>query len=387
MLCLVNGEHVTRRAGPLRGGADGGLVLFRLAGVPVVLAPSWWIGSLLVVVLYAPLVARVMPGADTLTAWLLAAAFAVLLGLSVLAHELGHCLVALRLRLPVRRLRLYLLGGLAEISRTPVRSRDEAAVAAAGPLVSVVLAALFGLLLLAMPAGGPVWLLVLECGIANAAVGVFNVLPGLPLDGGRMLRAGVWALSGRRSWGTRAAVVGAGIVALGLLIWALLGLATASPDRRLRLGVCVITGWFVVAGAASEFAAEERRSWPAGVALAELVRPVLQLPAEIPVADALTAASGHGVVLVRANGVAVGLLDEVTGRRLAQESPASPAEFAADPIAAETVVLDSEPTWDIAERIRDVSAWQFLVVDGDGKPAAVLHRQDLHTALSEHGRG
>src|SRR5699024_7574923 len=151
-----------------------------------------------------------------------AAAFAVLLGLSVLAHELGHCLVALRLRLPVRRLRLYLLGGLAEISRTPVRSRDEAAVAAAGPLVSVVFAALFGLLLLAMPAGGPVWLLVLECGIANAAVGVFNVLPGLPLDGGMMLRAGVWALSGRRSWGTSAGVVGAGIVALGLLIWALL---------------------------------------------------------------------------------------------------------------------------------------------------------------------
>src|SRR5699024_6255471 len=119
MLCCVDGEYANGRAVPQRRSAHGGLVLFRLAGVPVVLAPSWWIGSLLVVVLYAPLVARVMPGADTLTAWLLAAAFAVLLGLSVLAHELGHCLVALRLRLPVRRLRLYLLGGLAEISRTP----------------------------------------------------------------------------------------------------------------------------------------------------------------------------------------------------------------------------------------------------------------------------
>lgn len=387
MLWPVDGERARRRATRQRRASDGGLVLCRIAGVPVVLAASWWIGSLVIVVLYAPLVGDFVPGASTLTAWVLAAAFAILLGLSVLAHELGHCLVALRLRLPVRRLRLYLLGGLAEISRTPARSRDEAAVAAAGPVVSLVLAGLFGLLLIPIPGPGPVWLLVLECALANAAVALFNVLPGLPLDGGRLLRAGVWALSGKRAWGTRVAAVGAGIVAFGLVVWALVGVATASPDRWLRLGVCVITGWFVVAGAVSEYAAEERRSWPAGVALADLVRPVLQLPAEIPVSDALRAATAHGVVLVRANGVAVGLLDEVAGQRLADDSPSSPAELAAEPIAAETVVLDSEPAPDIAERVRDVSAWQFLVVDNEGKPAAVLHRRDLSAAFTEHGRG
>src|SRR3954468_13258444 len=87
---------------------DGGLLLFRVAGVPVLLAPSWWIGSLVVVVLYAPLVGRLLPDASMLTSWLLAGAFALLLGLSVLAHELGHCLAALRLGIPVRRLRLFL---------------------------------------------------------------------------------------------------------------------------------------------------------------------------------------------------------------------------------------------------------------------------------------
>ncbi|WP_211299685.1 M50 family metallopeptidase, partial [Amycolatopsis lexingtonensis] len=133
---------------------DGGLVLFRVAGVPVLLAPSWWIGSLIVVVLYAPLVGRLLPDASTVTSWLLAGAFALLLGLSVLAHELGHCLVALRLGIPVRRLRLFLLGGLSEVARTPKRPGQEGLVAAAGPAVSLLLGAFCGLLMFAVPPDG-----------------------------------------------------------------------------------------------------------------------------------------------------------------------------------------------------------------------------------------
>ena len=98
-------------------GRDGGLPLFRAAGIPVLLAPSWWLGSAAIVVLYAPLVGRIAPGAGGLTGVLLAATFAIFLGLSVLAHELGHSLVALRLGLPVRRLRLFLLGGVSEVMR------------------------------------------------------------------------------------------------------------------------------------------------------------------------------------------------------------------------------------------------------------------------------
>src|SRR5437764_3049092 len=146
---------------------DGGLLLFRVAGVPVLLAPSWWSGSLIVVVLYAPLVGRLLPDATAVTSWLLAGAFALLLGLSVLAHELGHCVVALRLGLPVRRVRLFLLGGLSEVARTPRRPREEGLVAVAGPAVSIGLSLAFGGLLLVIPGqdspAGPLWLLVGEC--------------------------------------------------------------------------------------------------------------------------------------------------------------------------------------------------------------------------------
>lgn len=163
---------------------EGGLRLFRVNGVPVQIAPSWWLGSLVVIVLYAPLVERILPGAGIGLSWTLAVAFALLLGVSVFAHELGHTLVALRMGMPVRRLRLYLLGGLSEVVRSPRKPGQEGLVAAAGPAVSLVLAAGFGLLLLVVP-GGAGWLLVAQCAVANLAVAVFNLLPGLPLDGGR----------------------------------------------------------------------------------------------------------------------------------------------------------------------------------------------------------
>jgi hypothetical protein len=122
------------------------------------------------------------------------------------------------------------------------------------------------------------------------------------------------------------------------------------------------------------------------VSLNDLVRPVLQLPAESPVADALAASAGRGVVLVRADGVAAGLLDEDAARRIAAQSPLTPAEAAAEPIRPETVLLDSEPTEEIAERVRSTAAWQFLVVDEEGRPAGVLRRQDLRAAATGRHR-
>ncbi|MEV4319858.1 site-2 protease family protein [Actinocrispum sp. NPDC049592] len=372
-MTTIRSGHPVRR--------EGGLLLFRISGVPVLLAPSWWLGSLAVVLLYAPLVDRLLPGVSNLVAFLLASAFAVLLGVSVLAHELGHCVVALRFGLPVRRVRLFLLGGLSEVARTPRKPAHEGLVAAAGPAVSIVLAALFGATVLVVPDDTALWVLLLECTAANLAVAVFNLLPGLPLDGGRMLRAGVWALTGRRSKGTTAAAVGGGLVAGALLVWALFGIAEDSTDKWLRLGVCVITAWFVIAGATGEFTAEQRRTWPDGLKLADLVQPVLQLPAESPVADALGASAGRGVVLVRADGVAAGLLDRETAERLAQTSPLSPAEQAAEPIRPETVLLDSETGEEIIERVQETAAWQFLVVDEEGRPSGVLRREDLKAAL------
>ncbi|APU14624.1 MULTISPECIES: site-2 protease family protein [Actinoalloteichus] len=362
-------------------GSVSGLLLLRVSGVPVLLAPSWWLISLLIVALYTPLVRRLLPDTGLVTSALLAAAFALLLGVSVLLHELGHCFVALRLGLPVRRIRLQFLGGVAELVRTPARAGQEGLIAAAGPAVSLALAAFFAGLLPIIEPRGVLWLLVVQVAVANAVVGAFNLLPGLPLDGGRVLRAAVWAVSGRRVTGTRAAAVGGTLVAVLLAWWAAAGLLAGSDDRWLRLGACVIMIWFIAMGISAELAVTGRRVWPPELRLAELTRPVLQLPSESPVADALAASAGRGVVLVRADGVAVGLLDRRAAEELAVVSPSSPAEYATEAITAENVVLDSESGEEIAERVLSTSAWQFLVVDADGRPCGVLRREELRAAL------
>lgn len=369
-----------------RGGpSPGGLLLGRVCGIPVLLAPSWWLGAVVVTALYAPLVARLFPGTGRPTALLLAATLAVLLAIAVLCHELGHCAVALWLRVPVRRVRLFLLGGFSELGRRPSGPRDEGVIAAAGPVVSVLLAVLAGAAWQGLNPGGVLWLLVAEVAVANAAVGLFNLLPGLPLDGGRVLRALVWTVTGRRGAGTTVAVVGAWIVAAGLLVWALAGLVAGAEDGWLRAGVAVLLAWFVAAGATSEASAEKTAGWPERVSLATLVRPVLQLPAESPVADALVAAAGRGVLLVRADGVAVGLLDQRVAERLAATAPRSPAERASEPLRAEAVLRDSDSGEEVLHRLRGTTRRQFLVVDAEGRPAGVLQRDDVQRAVAAPG--
>jgi Zn-dependent protease len=364
---------------------DGEMRLARILGVPVLLTPSWWLGALVVTVSYLPVVRLVLPAAGELTALALALSVALLLGVSVLAHELGHCVVALRLGLPVRRVRLFLLGGVSELARPPLRPRDEGLVAAAGPLVSVLVAAVSGGAALLFEPRTAAWLIALELAAANAVVAAFNLLPGLPLDGGRVLRAGVWALTGRRGAGTRGAAFGGLLVAFALVVWGLYSVSAEAPGAWLRFGVAVLMAWFVAAGALAELG-RERRGSTVGVPLAGLVQPLLQLPAESPVVDALTAAAGRGVLLVRADGVAAGLLDPAAASQLAGHAPFAPALRAAQPVQPENVLLDSELRGDPAaalERMQASPDWQFLVVDADGQPAGVLRRADVHRAVGE----
>jgi len=362
----------------------GGLLLGRVRGVPVLLAPSWWVGAVVITVLYAPLVTSLVPDVRNGTAVVLAATLAMLLGVSVLLHELGHCAVAIHLGVPVLRVRLFLLGGFSELARRPTGPREEGLIAVAGPAVSVLLALLGAAGWWLLEPGEPLWLLVAQLTVANAAVAVFNLLPGLPLDGGRLVRSLVWALTGRRGAGTTTGVVGAVVVTVGLLAWAGSGLVGGAPDGWLRAAVCGLMAWFVVSGASAEAAVERTGRWPAGLAPTELVRPVLQLPAESAVADVLAAAAGRDVVLVRADGVAVGLLDTLRAQRLGATVPLAPAERAAEPLRPESVVPASDTGEQVLERIRGTGGRQFLVVDAAGRPAGVLHRDDVSCAVARH---
>ncbi len=198
-----------------------GIKAGRLFGIEIAIHPSW----VIVLVVFSFSLAtgffpRSYPGWDPATTWSVAVAATLLLFASVLAHEFGHSLVARSQGIPVRDITLFLLGGVAQLSREPDSPGREARMALAGPLVSVGIAA--GTLGAAYLLPGPQQLVALltYLGAANLILAAFNLLPGFPLDGGRVLRALLWRLTGDRvratTWSARIGEVFAwGLIALG----------------------------------------------------------------------------------------------------------------------------------------------------------------------------
>ena len=197
----------------------------RLAGVDLAIHPSWLVIAFLIT--YSLAVAQFpeqFPGWSVAQYWLVGAATAFLFFASVLAHELSHALVARRFGLRVRGITLFIFGGTTSIDSDSRSPREEALIALAGPATSILLGAAFiglGALIDQPQASALVgWL-----GVINIILGVFNLIPGFPMDGGRVLRALLWRLRGDRLAATRgAALVGRGLsyllIALGVL-WAL----------------------------------------------------------------------------------------------------------------------------------------------------------------------
>ena len=202
-----------------------GLDVMRIAGIRVVIDPSWIFIFLLVVwSLATGYFPQSQPPITGAAAWVLGVVAALLLFGSVLVHELSHALLAQRAGIPVPRIRLFLFGGVSEMASEPQNPRTEVRVAAAGPLTSFGLALLFLLIartpLPALVPGGKE--VVQYLAVLNFVLGLFNLLPGFPLDGGRILRAWLWARSGdllsaTRKAGRAGSLVGYGLMGLGLL--------------------------------------------------------------------------------------------------------------------------------------------------------------------------
>lgn len=225
----------------------------RIAGIPV--GASW--SALLIALLFAwslggELLPAQVPGLAPAAYWLAGAAGAGLFLASLLAHEIGHALVARRAGLRVRGITLWLLGGVAQLEDEPASPRDELRVAIVGPAISLALAGVFGVAAAALSVvGAPALLVVVAAWLAlgNVALGVFNLLPAAPLDGGRVLRGLLWRRHGNR---VRAAVTAtrAGVwVGTGLVAYGLLGAFTGWGIGTLWTA---LVGWFLVIAARQE---------------------------------------------------------------------------------------------------------------------------------------
>ena len=179
------------------------LQIFRVAGIPVRIDASWvLVFGLISWSLAAGYFPRVLPDASTGVVWLHGVVAALLLFVSVFLHELSHALVALEHGVPVSGIRLHVFGGVSELEAEPPTPRAELLIAVVGPLTSFVIAALcYGA---GRSLGGLPWVSALTgyLAVVNLLIGVFNLVPGFPLDGGRLLRAMLWWASGRHGWAT-----------------------------------------------------------------------------------------------------------------------------------------------------------------------------------------
>jgi Zn-dependent protease len=359
----------------------------RFFGVPVYFAPSWLIIAALLTVYYAPIVRDVVPGVSRTSAYLLASGFAVLFALCVLAHELGHTAVSLALGNPVRRVVIFLLGGVSEIDREPERPRDEFLVAAAGPLVSVLITGAAALAYQFVQHASMPGVLILLLFWSNLIVAIFNLMPGLPLDGGRLVRAGVWAVAHSRLTGTR---IGAWAGRAVAIILAISGLVADRATWGFTAGLFSIALaaylWF---GAGQSLRAAELMDRVPRVNLETLLRPGLLVPSDLSVAEALRRAwsgNARGLVLVDASDTPRAIVDEAEiGAVPPDRRPWTQLSAVARPLEPGLVLRVDLAGDDLLAAVRATPAHEYLVVNSDGSPAGILATADLAAALKAPG--
>jgi Zn-dependent protease/CBS domain-containing protein len=265
----------------------------RLLGIPIRVHSSWFVIFAFVTwSLATGYLPDTLPGLGTVRYWLMGGMATVLLFASVLLHELGHSYVALRYRIPIGEITLFIFGGVAQMRREPPGPRAELLIAIAGPLVSFAL----GALLLGMAAltssHGLVALGVL-IGSVNIQLGLFNLIPGFPLDGGRVLRAGLWAWSGDVFRATRqASLVGQGFgllfTCLGILV--MLSAASGWVPKVLAAngGWVVLIGLFLfVAARGTRRQAAMRESLAKETVDSVMIRDVVTMEPELTIDDAV----------------------------------------------------------------------------------------------------
>ena len=353
-------------------------------GIPVFISPYWFLIAGLFVFLYARGLVQSVP-----ETWRypVAAAFVVLLYASVLVHELSHSLVARGFGLPVRRILLYPLGGFSEIEQEPPTPGREFLVSVAGPAVSLALAAVGYALARAVPDGSVLRVLLGQLFFANLLVGVFNLLPGLPLDGGRMLRAGVWKLTGRAGQATVAAAWAGRVLAVAVLVVPLaLYARTGSGIQLFDVAWLAVIAAFMWTGAGQALRATRVRERLPGLQARALARRAIPIPASLPLAEAIRradAAQARALVVVDHEDRPIAIVNETAVMATPpQRRPWIVAGSLARTIDPGLVLPVDLSGMALIEAVRRTPASEYLLVEQTGQVFGVLATADLDHAFA-----
>jgi Zn-dependent protease/CBS domain-containing protein len=228
----------------------GSLRIGRIAGINIFIHVSWLI--ILVLLTWSLAIgwfAALYPGWPRFTYWIVSLLAALLLFVSVLLHELAHSLVARRRGLPVKNITLFIFGGVSNIEQEPASAGIEFQMSLVGPLTSLLIGGIsFVLLLLIGRGNSPLAAILGYLAAANVLLGLFNLLPGFPLDGGRVLRSIIWKITGSLSTATRVAILVGQVVAYLIVLGGIWLFIVGSLFSGIWIG---FLGWFLLSGAQS----------------------------------------------------------------------------------------------------------------------------------------
>lgn len=372
---------------PAQTGTSPGLKVASVAGVPVYLGRSWPFIVLVVVAIFGPQLARARPDLGV-TAYGVAVIFAILLLLSVLAHEVAHAVVGQRCGYRVSRIVADLWGGHTAYDSSDSRPGASALVAVVGPLANGVVAILGWLALPHIPPGVPA-LLVGGVVWTNGFVALFNLLPGLPLDGGFLVDSLVWRLTGSRASGLIAAGWSGRALTVLVIGWAVgLPLARDGRPSLFDLAWAGFIGFFLWTGASNAIRAGRARRVLARVTIGSVWRRATSVPASASAADAFALRSrglgGAAVVVTDEGGQAVGLVDDEALRGMPGHALATTPVTAVMRSQPPGFLITAVPEDAITDVITTMADFGLDIVavrrPGGGVEGVVLAR-DLETAL------
>ncbi|MFJ6136282.1 site-2 protease family protein [Kitasatospora sp. NPDC092286] len=367
-----------------------GILMGRPFGVPIYVTPSWFVIAALITWVFGGQLDRVLPGLGA-ARYLVAFSFAVAFYGSVLVHELAHTVVALRYRLGVRRIQLQFFGGVSEIENEAETPWREFWLAFVGPLLSLALGGLFYLALQAVELSTVPGVLLTGLMVSNLVVAAFNLLPGLPLDGGRMLRAVVWGVTGKPMSGTVAAAwIGRALaiaVLIGLpLLSAARGVERSSTDTLVDAVLAAVLAAIIWNGAGGSLRNARLKEALPGLRLRDLARRAVEVTADTPLGEALRQARearAGALVVVDGRGEPVGLVRESAVRAV--------PEHRRPWVAVGALARDLEPGLrlaadltgeDLLRAVRATPAGEYLVVEADGRVYGVAALTDIEQRLT-----
>ncbi|HYK34009.1 MAG TPA: site-2 protease family protein [Streptosporangiaceae bacterium] len=368
--------------GPQRRDPRLGIVVARPFGIPVYISPYWLLFAAVLVVMYATSVESTI--AKVSDRYVVAAAFVFLLYVSVLVHELAHCVVARGFGLPVKRVLLYPLGGYSEIEEEPGSPGREALISGAGPAISLALAGAGYLLSMVVSTGLP-HEVIAQVYVANLIVGIFNLLPGLPLDGGRIFRAGVWKITKKQYTATIAAAWAGRVLAI-----ALIGLTLFSQSQRTFLNLywlwlLVIAGFMWIQSTQAIRAAKIRERLPA-VSARRLARRAIPITANVPLAEAVRraqAADARALVIVDHENTPTAIVSEAAVQATPEERrPWIDVGSLARTLEPGMVLSANLSGMELIKAVQQAPASEYLLVEPSGQVFGVMAASDLDIAFA-----